>query len=648
MKISHFYSLRIKLIAILSVIILGVGSGLGWYFIHQQIDVMFRSLLTTGDLLVRNLAHNSRYSLISENESLLTQLVEGTMQVEDVVYVVMTGPDGKTLVAKEKSHITGLPFRASSSTPLLDAQADLSQQIADRASGNTLVTGFNIGARPHALSPQTIEAILSTGLSLTAQGEVFDFAIPVWRHRSNEMMPAPFTLEAQEVLEPSEPALAQAPQIYGVVQVGMSSAPMQARLHDNIFNVVMFTSLIILVGIIATITLANRIIMPLQRLTQVAKRVMTGDLSALAHPKTQDEVGQLTTIFNQMTRSLADQQQRLENLIAHLPVGVFLINVEGNLILTNPVGHEQLQVLGQVEVGSKLEYLAEFSVKDLLSEITVDQSYKEIWVPGPPLQIFEVVGRIVRTGSEAGGGLIVVRNTTLQKVAEDALRESEQQLREVMEAREQLGRDLHDGILQSLYAVGLGIEVCKPLMKESHDEATQQLDQSIGQLNSVMKTIRNFISGVDAPVPEKIKLHEALHTLVHEMTSVHETSFTISCEKNVSQVATNLQSMHLLNIVREGISNCLRHANASQGQISLRMDHSKVRLDIIDNGVGFSNEHLSTSGHGLENIQIRAEQMGGHFRVTSKPGKGTHIIVTISREEIDGKAEDRKNSISAS
>ena len=86
---------------------------------------------------------------------------------------------------------------------------------------------------------------------------------------------------------------------------------MQQALNTVVRNVVLITVLIILIGIAATIVLADRIITPLKRLASIAKRVSEGDLEATVVPTTRDEVGELTGLFNRMTQSLKERDEAI-------------------------------------------------------------------------------------------------------------------------------------------------------------------------------------------------------------------------------------------------------------------------------------------------------------------------------------------------
>ena len=116
---QSFLSLRTKLVLFISLVIVGTCSGLSWYFVQQQSESMKSALMKTGLILVNNLAHQSRYSLITQDTNSLQQILEGVLSVEDVVYVVASGPKGQPLVHQTKGMLTNSSqFIRSAEEPL--------------------------------------------------------------------------------------------------------------------------------------------------------------------------------------------------------------------------------------------------------------------------------------------------------------------------------------------------------------------------------------------------------------------------------------------------------------------------------------------------------------------------------------------------
>ena len=269
-----FISLRTKFVVFISLVIIAVCSGLSWYFIRQQADSMTRSLINAGSILVKNLAHNSRYGLVAKDLVLLDQLINGVMEVEEGVYVVFTGPDGKQLAAMSKRSIYPDPA--------------LAKALFGSDSTEVVITSFAAG------SGEQRELL-------------YDFAVPIRRGSENK---SPFPLLSLETEEPrAETGMtAESPaRVYGTVQIGLTGEKMSQALSMIIGNVVLITIVVIFSGILATILLTRRITTPLKSLVGVARQVAGGDLTASVDPMTRDEVGQLTTVFSQMTKSLKDR-----------------------------------------------------------------------------------------------------------------------------------------------------------------------------------------------------------------------------------------------------------------------------------------------------------------------------------------------------
>jgi signal transduction histidine kinase len=269
-----FISLRTKFVLFISLVIIAVCSGLSWYFIRQQADFMTRSLINEGSMLVKNLAHNSRYGLVARDLLLLDQLIKGVMEVEESVYVVFTGPDGKQLAAMSKSEIYPDPALA----------------------------------RPLYGSGSTEVVITSVAVRAGGQPElVYDFAVPVKRESATK---APFpllSLETEDRAAGTGLSVESPDKVYGVVQIGLTGEKMNQALSRVIGNVLMITLVVIITGILATVLLTRRITTPLKSLVGVARQIAAGDLTASVEPMTHDEVGQLTTVFGQMTNSLNDR-----------------------------------------------------------------------------------------------------------------------------------------------------------------------------------------------------------------------------------------------------------------------------------------------------------------------------------------------------
>lgn len=221
-----------------------------------------------------------------------------------------------------------------------------------------------------------------------------------------------------------------------------------------------------------------------------------------------------------------------------------------------------------------------------------------------------------------------------QKEAEEALRKSEQRLRQSLEERVQLGRDLHDGLIQSIYAIGLGLGECRRLIQESPTEAEARLGKAINDLNGVIRDVRNFIVGLEPEALKGRELKGALQSLVTTMSEAHAAQFSFDIDSRAADRLTSRQATQLLQIAREAMSNSLRHARATSTSVALSLRNGCVQLEVQDDGTGFDLAARRDSGHGLRNIAARARELGASSEVVSASGKGTRVLVTLPLEQI--------------
>ncbi|MER3423125.1 MAG: hypothetical protein C4293_07740, partial [Nitrospiraceae bacterium] len=234
-----FLSLRTKLVLFISLIITVVCSGLSWYFVQQQAKSMTSALLEAGTIVAKNLAHNSRYAVIIEDKTDLQQFIDGVMEDEEVVYAIVTGPDGRPLVAGSKGFLEDQQSLKRSLSLSLYPDERFARGAFSSSSQAPIITPF---VASQGKLPETI----------------YDFAVPLLRRTpsSSSASPLPFSLEEAE--RQGRLAAESGSPVFGVIQVGLTQAKMLRTLNATVWNVVLFTIIIILLGITATVILADR------------------------------------------------------------------------------------------------------------------------------------------------------------------------------------------------------------------------------------------------------------------------------------------------------------------------------------------------------------------------------------------------------
>lgn len=233
----------------------------------------------------------------------------------------------------------------------------------------------------------------------------------------------------------------------------------------------------------------------------------------------------------------------------------------------------------------------------------------------------------------------VAWDVTAQRRAQEALRESEHRLRHSLEERIRIGRDLHDGIIQSIYAVGLSLGQCKRLITTDAPGAHQHLDATIQDLNSIIREVRSFIEGLE---PEALKGREfqtAIETAANQLGVSNRAEWALNVDIDAANALSAAQAAGLLQMTRESLSNALRHSSAAH--ISARLSQPSpdvIRLEISDDGRGFDPASPPRQGLGLRNLQERTRELGGSVDLLSSPGQGTTIRIHLNPTHPDGPA----------
>jgi NO-binding membrane sensor protein with MHYT domain/two-component sensor histidine kinase len=219
-----------------------------------------------------------------------------------------------------------------------------------------------------------------------------------------------------------------------------------------------------------------------------------------------------------------------------------------------------------------------------------------------------------------------------RKAADHALRVSEQQLRRLFEGRENLVRDLHDNIVQSIYVAGLNLEQIARLIQEDPTRAAAEVAMAVGALNGVIRDIRRHIEGPGKQTSAP-PLRDNLAKLVELSSPKSNPNFRVRVDAAADGQLTPDEAEQVLQIAREAMSNSRRHSHAKNGTVTLELTDDGVSLEVTDDGEGFDPDGTQHEGSGLYNMKARAQQIGARLEVVSSPGKGTRVILHIPRRQ---------------
>jgi signal transduction histidine kinase len=199
----------------------------------------------------------------------------------------------------------------------------------------------------------------------------------------------------------------------------------------------------------------------------------------------------------------------------------------------------------------------------------------------------------------------------------------------VVDERDRIGKDLHDGIIQSLYGIALSLEDVPDMMSDQPEEASARVDRAIDAVNRTIGDLRGFIVGLHSDLIDRTDMIELLRALALEVGEHADLSLEVELTEAPLDLTAHARS-ELLQIAREALANVARHARATIVRITLAREGDVVRLEIVDDGRGFDSTEATRIGHfGLANMRDRAAALGGRLDLESRQPGGTRIIVTV-------------------
>lgn len=198
----------------------------------------------------------------------------------------------------------------------------------------------------------------------------------------------------------------------------------------------------------------------------------------------------------------------------------------------------------------------------------------------------------------------------------------------VLEERDRISKELHDGVIQSIYSVGLSLQGAMTLIDRDADATKKRMDDAIATLDNVVRDVRSYIFALQPKAVEERGLKAAIEELVRdlEVNALSQTTVQLSDEA-LESIPQSAQG-DVIQIAREILSNVARHAQAHEVWVACAIIGGKrFTMTVEDDGVGFDAETVPR-GHGLTNVHERARRIGGHLMISERAPKGTvHTLI---------------------
>ncbi|MBO8170166.1 MAG: sensor histidine kinase [Thermoanaerobacteraceae bacterium] len=247
---------------------------------------------------------------------------------------------------------------------------------------------------------------------------------------------------------------------------------------------------------------------------------------------------------------------------------------------------------------------------------------------------FQITGMSVlvfRLAFGIGMSFNIIRSLELFDVEQRRRVEEAEKKEAVMKERERISREIHDGTIQSLYGIGLRLELAQSLLDERAPAALKEhIDYAVEHLGRTITDIRAYIMNLRHRYFRETSLRVDLQGLVQEFRVTTDMVPEYVYREEATLSLSTEQRTHLYYIVREALNNIRKHARATRVWLEVTVRAKQVEVVVKDNGKGFTvEESVKWGRHGLRNMQERVKELDGSMEIDSEPGKGTTITITV-------------------
>ncbi|NDJ86629.1 MAG: GAF domain-containing sensor histidine kinase [Chloroflexi bacterium] len=195
--------------------------------------------------------------------------------------------------------------------------------------------------------------------------------------------------------------------------------------------------------------------------------------------------------------------------------------------------------------------------------------------------------------------------------------------------RDRIGMELHDGVIQDIYAVGMKLEIMRG-GSDMSPKAEHHFNDIAKDLNNIIESIRHYIRDLSsADKAQASTFQQQVENLILHFRDFSGIDVELIVPETLPPLTDN-QRHSLSQIVREALANIARHSEASKAEVTIRYENQQLHLAIHDNGKGMDPDQMHAEDHfGLRNMEQRARRLRGFLDYNSAPGQGTTIEVVV-------------------
>jgi len=355
-------------------------------------------------------------------------------------------------------------------------------------------------------------------------------------------------------------------------------------------------------------------------------------------------------------------EEKFRNILHGSPIPTFVIDKNHRVTYWNRALEEYSRIESKDIVGTDEQWKAFYhTTRPCMADLLVDGKIDEItrWYPTnhkasdliegahEATDFFSRLGHdgkwlyftaapLKDSDGNVIGAVETLQDITDTKKAEEQIRLLTGQVIEIEEKeRESLSREIHDNIGQLLFALKMGLSRANKKIPKELSAIKDQLTELSYLLGKVISEIRELSHALHPPQIEDLGLIAALEGLCQDFKSYSE--ITIRYHFNeIQRPLPSIANITIYRLFQEGLNNILKHSHATEARLELTSSENTIQVVIQDNGVGFEiDEFLGPSPNtktlGLISMRERLALIGGEFRISSRPGKGTTILATLER-----------------